>query len=172
MRLLLACLRLYCPVSRYFRHVCVHTFTRLQSVESTGKQLVISGFCVANVREDGKPDRIFGQVLCGSGAANTAAVFPACVLSYRLLATRRTIGIERAHAGGKSAYVFLIEFASTNNLSGAPDFPLFGIRFTFFLCLLKTLVINKKALALVPLAGPAPLEDDSRKSGVSLGASG
>ena len=69
-------------------------------------------------------------------------------------------------------HIFLIEFLATRGLTFSASRAGFAVGETFLFGLFESLRLDEQTLPFIPLARPAPLENDRRQRRVLAGAPG
>jgi hypothetical protein len=123
-----------------------------------GEQLIVVGFCMPDVCNHGKLHGLLIESFRRFRATNSPAVLQTGMFSPGTVGSGRACRKELANPLCKLLHVLSIEFRATFGLSLTAASAHVGIGKALRLRLLQSCLLDQDALALIPLAGTAPLE--------------
>ena len=160
------------PLIQHSRNCPLHMGARFPSLIASHQVLVVVGFCMPDMGDDGQVDRVLVQFFGRCRAPDTATVFEASVFSDGDLFSRRASRVEFAHAGRKSIHIFAIEFHPAGCLTLSPSGPDLTVSQAFLFCGIQCGLVEQQALPLVAFSSTTPPQNNGNQLRVFARAPG
>ena len=125
---------------------------------------------MANVCSDGKANRLLGEILCGGGTSDPAAVFPTGMLGNCVFRSGRTARKQLTNSLRKPLDVLAVEIRTPLDFALSMTRTCLTVGQALRFRPRQGRLLDQNSLSLVAVTGSTPLQDDSGQRRVLAGA--